>query len=242
MNGVKLFIRVGGGILLAAALIRFLIAAGTSPALALPEPFIGISIRTAVLLVGAFELVVALFCLFGRWPRLQLGGLGLMATLYAVYVLVLLAKGVQVQASCLGSLTDPLRIYRGATGHALQFMPFSLVLGSFAAAVALWFSADARTARMARARQLAVQRDATSGLMKMICPACGGPVSFAAPNAGQQSPCPHCRAAITLRVPDETLKMACVLCGGHIEFPAHAIGQKIPCPHCAEIITLLKHA
>ena len=242
MNGIKLFIRVGGGILLAAAAIRFLIAAGTSPALALPEPFIGVSIRTAVLVVGGFELVVALFCLFGRWPWLQLGGLALLATVYAVYVLVLVMKGVQVQASCLGSLTDPLRIYRGSTGYALQFMPFGLALGSYAAAVALWFSADARTARLARARQLAAQRVATDGPMTMVCPSCNGPVSFAAQNAGQQIACPHCQAAITLSQPDDNLNMTCVLCGGHIEFPAHEVGQKIPCPHCAKTITLLRPA
>ncbi len=243
MNGIKLFIRVGGGILLAAALIRFLIAAGTSPALALPEPFIGVSIRTAVLVIGGIELVVALFCLFGRWPWLQLGGLALLATGYAVYVLVLLAKGVQVQASCLGSLTDPLRIYRGGTGYALQFIPFGLALGSYAAAVALWFSSEARMAR-AGARQLAARRDATAGpiKMRMVCPACSGHVEFAAPDVGKQISCPHCRAAITLCKPDDNLKMTCVLCGGHIEFPPHAAGQKIDCPHCAKTITLLQPA
>jgi Ca2+/Na+ antiporter len=240
MNGIKLFIRVGGGILLAAALIRFLIAAGTSPALALPEPFIGISIRTAVMIVGGFELVVALFCLFGRWPRLQLGGLGLLATVYAVYVLVLLAKGVQVQASCLGSLTDPLRIYRGATGYALQFIPFSLALGSYAAAIALWFASASRMTQ-AGATQPAARRDAKAGLMKMVCPACGGHVQFATQNIGQQIPCPHCQKEMTLREP-ENLKMTCVLCGGHIEFPPHAVGQKINCPHCAKSITLLRPA
>ncbi len=235
MNGIKLFIRVGGAILLAAALGRFLIAAGTSPALTLPEPFVGISIRTAVLLVGGFELVVALFCLFGRWPWLQLGGLGLLATGYAVYVLVLLAKGVQVQTSCLGSLTDPLRIYRGATGYALQFLPFGLALGCYAAAVALWFSSEARTARLARSRQ----RDATTGLMKLVCPACGGHVKFASQNIGQHIPCPHCQKEMTLRELENS-KMTCVLCGGHIEFPPHAVGQKIDCPHCAKTITLLR--
>lgn len=238
MNGIKLFIRVGGGILLAAALIRFLIATGTSPALALPEPFIGVSIRTAVLVIGGIELVVALFCLFGRWLWLQLGGLALLATGYAVYVLVLLAKGVQVQASCLGSLTDPLRIYRGSTGYALQFLPVGLVLGSYAAGFALWFSSRDRTARLDRAGQ----RGAKAGLMEMVCPACGGPVNFAAPNVGLQVSCPQCHAAVTLRKPDDNLKMTCVLCGGHIEFPPHAVGQKIDCPHCAKTITLLRPA
>lgn len=241
MNGIKLFIRVGGAILLAAALVRFLIAAGTAPALALPEPFIGITLRTAVLVVGGFELVVALFCLFGRWPWLQLGGLALLATGYAVYAFVLLAKGLQVQTSCIGSLTDPLRIYRGVTGQALQIFPFGLALGSYAAAVAMWFSAEARTQR-AVARQRSARRDAMGGPAKMVCPACGGHVQFAAPDAGKQIPCPHCQAAVTLRQSDDNLKMACVLCGGHIEFPPHAVGQKIACPHCAKTITLLKPA
>ena len=241
MNGIKLFIRVGGGILLAAALARFLIASGNSPALALPEPLIGMSIHAAVILVGGFELVVALFCLFGRWPRLQLGGIGLLATGYVVYVLILLAKGVQVQASCIGSLTDPLRIYRGATGYALQFVPFGLALGSYAAAVALWFSDEARMAR-AGARQLAARRDTTASPKKIVCPACGGPVEFDAPDVGKQIPCPHCQAAITPRNPDDNVKMSCVLCGGHIEFPTHAAGQLIACPHCAQSITLLKPA
>jgi len=238
MNGIKLFIRVGGAILLAAALFRFLIAAGTSPALGLPEPVIGASIKTAVLIVGGFELVVALFCLFGRWPWLQLGGLAFLATVYAVYFLVLLSKGVQPQGSCIGSLTDPLRVYRGTTGLILGFIPFGLALGTYGAAAYLLFSAQARTARLAGARQ----HDAAAGLMKMVCPACGGHVQFAALNAGQRIPCPQCQAPITLRQPDASLKMTCVLCGGRIEFPPHAVGQKIECPHCAKTITLLKPA
>ena len=70
--------------------------------------------------------------------------------------------------------------------------------------------------------------------MKMICPACGGHVKFAAQNIGQQIPCPHCRAAITLRQPDENLKMTCVLCGGHVEFPAACRRPKNPLPALRE--------
>ena len=163
---------------------------------------------------------------------------GIRATVYTVYFLVLLSKGVHPQASCIGSLTDPLRVYRGTTGYILGFIPFGLALGTCGAAVYLLFSAQARTARLTRVRQ----RDAAAGLMKMVCPACGGHVQFAAVNAGQQIPCPHCQAAIALRQPDASLKMTCVLCGGHIEFPPHAVGQKIDCPHCAKTITLLRPA
>jgi DNA-directed RNA polymerase subunit RPC12/RpoP len=242
MKWIKPFIYSAGGILLAAALIRFVIAAGNAQVLALPEPMLGIPLRYAVLAVGAFELVVALVCLFGKRVGLQIGWLAWLATNFLVFWIGLVWQHCSPQGTCIGSLTDPLRIYHGITGYVLQFLPFGLALGSYAAAVSFWFSADARTARLAGARQIADRRDATAGLMKMFCPACGGHVKFAAPNIGQQIPCPHCRVAIKLRQPDENLKMTCVLCGGHVEFPAHAVGQKIPCPHCAKTITLLKPA
>jgi len=44
-NWIKPFIYSAGGILLAAALIRFLIVACHHPALALPEPLLGIPLR-----------------------------------------------------------------------------------------------------------------------------------------------------------------------------------------------------
>ena len=223
---------------MAAALIRFLIAAGNAQVLALPEPMLGIPLRYAVLLVGGLELVVALVCLFGKRVGLQIGWLAWLATNFLVFWIGLVWQHFSPQGTCIGSLTDPLRVYHGTTGYVLQFLPFGLVLGSYAAAVSFWFSADARTARLAEARQ----RDATAGLMKMFCPACGGHVKFPAQNIGQQIPCPHCQAAITLRKPDENLKMACVLCGGHVEFPPHAVGQKISCPHCKMNITLRQPA
>lgn len=191
INGIKLFIRLAGAVLLMAALNRFLIATENEPALTLPEPFIGVSIRSAVVWVGGIELVVALFCLFGRWPWLQLGGLALLATGYTVYFSVLFSKGIQPQASCIGSLTDPLRVYHGITGHILQFLPFGLALGSYAAAVALWFSAEAQTARLAGARP-------PGDSLKMTCVLCGGHIEFPSHAVGQKISCPHCDKTITL--------------------------------------------
>jgi len=242
MKWIKPFIYTTGGILLAAALERFLIAVGNAQVLALPDPMLGISLRYAVLAVGAFELVVALICLFGKRVGLQIGWLAWLGTNCVVFWIGLVWQHCSPQGACIGSLTDPLRIYHGTTGYILQFLPFGLALGSYAAAASLWFSADARTARLAGARQLAARHGATTGLLEMACPACGGPVKFAAPNVGLQVSCPQCHAAITLRKPDDNLKMTCVLCGGHIEFPAHAVGQKIDCPHCAKTITLLRPA
>jgi DNA-directed RNA polymerase subunit RPC12/RpoP len=240
MKWIRYFILSAGAILLAAALSRFLIAAGNAQIMALPDPMLGIPLRYAVVAVGAFELGVALVCLCGKRVGFQIGWLAWLATNYIVFWIGLLLMHIHPQATCIGGLTDLLLVHHGTTGYALQFLPFGLALGSYAAAVSILFSTEARTARLAEARQLAARRDASAGLMKMFCPACGGHVKFAAQNTGQQIPCPHCRVAITLRQPDENLKMTCVLCGGHVEFPPHAVGRKIQCPHCAKTITLLK--
>lgn len=236
---MRFFILSAGIILLAAALCRFLIAAGHAQILALPDPILGISLRNSVIAVGAFELVVALICLFGRRVGFQIGWLAWLATSYIVFWFCLLALHDHPQGTCIGILTDPLWLYHGITGHILGLIPFGLVLGSYAAVFSLWFSADARTVRLAGARRPAARQGEMAELMKMSCPACGGHVQFPAQKIGQQMSCPHCQVAIALRKPDEYLKMSCGLCGGHVEFPPHAVGQKIYCPHCATPITLL---
>ena len=226
MKRIKFFIYSAGGILLAAALTRFLVAAGNAPALALPEPMLGIPLRYAVLLVGGFELAVALICLFGRRIGLQIGWLAWLATNYMVYRIGLLTMHCHPQATCIGSLTDQLHLARGTMGIIVGIMPLYLLLGSYAAVVRLW--QEGRRAKAAK-------------FLKMSCPACGVRIRFDDRNLGQKIPCPHCRAAITLRKPD-LLKITCFFCREHIEFPPHAIGEKISCPHCNMDITLKEPA
>jgi hypothetical protein len=238
---IKYFILSAGGILLAAALIRLLIALGATPILALPEPMLGIPLRYAVLIVGALELTVALFCLFGRQLGLQIGWLVWFSTNYLIFWLGLVWEHGQLQGSCFGTLTDPLRLSYGFTGYILEFIPIYLVFGSYAAGLWFWFSQEARTARLVVARQHAAKCDAAAGLLKMLCPSCGGHIKFASQNIGQSIPCPHCRQTIALSKPDN-LKMSCFFCQGHIEFPPHAIGEKMPCPHCKMDITLKEPA
>ena len=87
---IKPFVYSAGGILLAAALIRFVIAAGNAPVLALPEPILCIPLRYAVLLVGAIEAAVALYRLFGRRIALQVGWLAWLAANFVFYRVLLL--------------------------------------------------------------------------------------------------------------------------------------------------------
>ena len=222
MKGTKLFIYSAGAVLLAATLERLLIATGSAQALALPEPVMGIPLRYAVLLVGGFELVVALICLFGKQTGLQLGWLAWMATNYAVYRIGLLTMGIHQQGTCIGTLTDPLHLERGTFGNIIGVLPLYLLVGSYVGVFWLW---------------LAGCRAKAAKFIKMSCPACGVHLRFDDRNLGQKILCPQCQKSITLRKPD-LLKIVCFFCQEHIEFPSHAIGEKMPCPHCNMDITL----
>ena len=213
---IKLFVYTAGGILLFAALVRFATAAGDAQSLAIPEPMLGIPLRYSVLLVGGIELAVACVCLFGKQVGLQAVCLAWLSTDFIVYRVALLLMHCHPQGTCLGSLTDPFRLAGGTTGLTIEFMPYYLVLGSYAAATWLFLSGI-----MSR----------PPAFMKMFCPGCGGKIQFASQNLGRKIPCPLCRKTITLVRPG-LLKMSCSFCNDHIEFPPHAIGQKISCPHC----------
>ncbi len=225
---IKPFLYSAGGILLAAAAIRFVIAAGDAPSLALPEPMLGIPLRYAVLAVGGIELIVALICLFGRQAAFQVACLAWLSTDYIVYRIGLLLMHDHPQTTCIGSLTDPLHLAAGAMGLLVAFLPFCLVIGSCAALPGVWQS------------WASLPRSLPSDI-KMSCPGCGIHLKFAVQNLGRQIACPHCQAIITLRKPD-LLKTACSYCRQHIEFPAHAIGQKLQCPRCKQDIILKEPA
>lgn len=231
-NWTKAFVRSTGAILLASALIRFLIAASNAPFLSLPDPAIGIPLRYSVLIAGGIEFLVAFICLFGERVNLQIGWLAWLATNFIVFRIGLFWMHCHPQATCIGSLTDPLHLSRGMTGMIVALLPVYLALGSYTALIWLWFVAPKHSEG---------DYGVVAGLIKISCPACGGHIKFAALNLGLRIPCPHCRSAIILREP-ETLKMSCVSCGGHIEFPSYAVGQRILCPHCSKTITLLAPA
>jgi hypothetical protein len=187
---LKPFIHSAGGILLAAALLRFVIVAGNAQVLLAPEPLLGIPLRYAVLMVGGFELVVALICLFGRRVGFQIGGLAWLATNFAVFWIGLFWMHCRLQGTCLGSLTDPLHLSRGEAGHIIAFIPLYLLVGSYAALA--WFWVDQKTVRL---RKPALES------LKISCVSCGGHIEFPANAVGRKIQCPHCAKNITLLSP-----------------------------------------
>jgi hypothetical protein len=240
---IRIFIWSAGGILLAAGLERLLVAFGHAQALSLPEPVLGIPIRYAVLLVGGFELLVALICLFGRNPTLQLGWLAWLLVNYAVYRIGLLTMHYHQQATGIGTLTDPLHLSRGILGLAIGLVPACLLAGTVAAIAWPWVG----KMRPARKPILATSVPTARGVatfarfLKISCTVCGGHIEFPTNFFGERIPCPHCQASIILQKP-RNLKMSCPACEGHVAFPDYALGQKIPCPHCKMEIILKEPA
>lgn len=224
---VRGFVLSAGAILLYAALEKLANFPWSSAALqtpfALKDPIFGISVKSVLLAGIALQLIAAMLCLFTKRtsPALALIPTWL-AISFFVYRIGLWMSGWHHPVFTLFYLSNGLN-FSPRTADAISVgATFFLFAGAL---VTLWSLQRSRIA---------------AGFLKAFCPACGGHVKFPLGNLGQQIPCPHCKAAMVLQSPGETLKMSCVLCGGHVEFPAYAVGQKIPCPHCAKTITLLK--
>ena len=183
-NWIRPFIYSAGGLLLAAALGRFIIALGSAPVLDLPDPLLEIPLRYAVLGVGVLELAVALVCLFGKSVVRQAGLVALLATNWAVYRIGLLWLGCHPQCTCLGRLTDPLHLPRGTAGYLLEYLPVYLLLASYSAI--LWLMRHQ-------------PRRPIPGFFKISCQACGGHIEFPTTGLGQTIACPHCRTIVSLQ-------------------------------------------
>jgi len=212
---------VSGGVLFFVGLAEIIGAFDPSQSLNIADPIFGIAFRHLMLIAGTAQLAASLILLFTNW---KMRGLGLAAWVAANFLVfrIGLWNGGWHQAA--GFMVGPL----GFSPHVTDIIT-SLLSVFLLTAAGLVFLMQCRVTDAAR-------------FSKTFCPACGGHVKFAIQNLGQQISCPHCRVAMMLQSPGDTMKMTCVLCGGHVEFPVHAIGQKIPCPHCAKTITLLKPA
>jgi prepilin-type N-terminal cleavage/methylation domain-containing protein/prepilin-type processing-associated H-X9-DG protein len=187
----------------------------------LNDPIFGVSTKYVLLGGIALQLAAAFFCLFTKRIFPALFFAVWLALNFFIYRIGLWINGWHHPVSSLLYLSDDLGISPGAADIITTAAAVYLFIGSL---MALWILRRV----VAEAR-----------FSKAFCSACGGHVQFLRENLGQEIPCPHCKATMTLREPDRTIKMTCVLCGGHVEFPTHALGQKIACPHCRKIITLL---
>jgi hypothetical protein len=204
----------------ASALTRFVIAAGRSQALALPDPILDLPLRTDVLLAGMLEMAVALICLFGKQTSIKIASLVWLAATFSGYRAGLFWMGVHPQGTAIGSWTDPLHLAGTFIGYVTALLPFCFMAGSCFVAVGV------------------LVHKWHHHYQRMFCPDCGGHIRFFEGDGGKSNSCPHCKSAIILRRAEEDLRMLCFFCQRHIQFPSHALGRKTKCPHCDREITL----
>jgi len=153
-----------GAILLFAGLERLQVAASGAPALALPDPLLGIPLRAAVIVIGAIELAAAAICLFARGLKLRIAIVVFLSTGYAAFWAGAILTHYHPQGTCLGSLSEPLQLAAGTSGAIISLIPVGLLLGSYS------------TLFLNREKKVPVKSapQPVVGPQKMSCPACGG--------------------------------------------------------------------
>ena len=139
MNRLPSYYIYSSGILLAiTALAKLISSVGNGGILQQPDPILAISFQHVFWIVGPFELVISLFCFFGKRIDLQIGFVALLATNFAIYRVGLILVGYRKPCSCLGNLTDALHIPPQAADTALKIILAYLLLGSYASLFWLW--------------------------------------------------------------------------------------------------------
>ncbi len=110
MRLIRLFIILAGVLLLVTAIAILISSTGNAQVLKKIDPILSNSLQKVFWIVGAIELIVWLICLFGKRTGLQALLAAWLSTSFVVYRLGLLWVCYRKPCSCMGNLTDALRI------------------------------------------------------------------------------------------------------------------------------------
>ena len=135
---IRIYICITAGLLFVTAIAKLVSATGNAKVLENSDPILGISFRDVFWIVGVIELAVSMFCLFGRRLNMQVGIVAWLATIFLFYRLGLILVGYHKPCSCLGNLTDALRISPQAADTAMKIILAYLLIGSYATLFWLW--------------------------------------------------------------------------------------------------------
>lgn len=141
----------------ATGLAKLLAASGSSHALDILDPLIGIPFRQLMALVGVVELLIAFLCLFTERRWLSVVAVCWMATSFLVYRVGLWLLGWHGPCGCMGSLTTVLHLSPHAADSIMKAVLAYLLIGSYAAMLSQgrwgrrrgegFYHADARQAK-----------------------------------------------------------------------------------------------
>jgi hypothetical protein len=146
-NTTRFFLKSAGILLTISAIAKLVSAAGSARVLEEDDPILSLSFRNVFWLIGCLELVIALFCFFGKRHGISILLTAWIATSFVVYRFGLWWIGWRRPCPCLGNLTDALHISPQTADTAMKIILAYLLIGSYAAMFWLW--KDNRKTRIA---------------------------------------------------------------------------------------------
>lgn len=138
MKIARLFVYSAAIILLLTAAAKFISSAGQAKMLLQRDPLTGFQFRDLFRIVGGIEVAVALVCCFGKRIWLPAGLVAWLTTSFLGYRLGLSWTGYHRPCSCLGNLTDALRISPQTADMAMKIILAYLLIGSYASLFWFW--------------------------------------------------------------------------------------------------------
>jgi hypothetical protein len=180
------FIFIAGGILAIGGFTKFLAVIENFQPVNISDPVIGVSFRYLMPAVGIIELLAAYLCLFTNKRNLSFGLIAWLTTYYLVYRIVLWSIGWHHPYVLLGNLMEIFNVSPFLADDIVGLSSGFLLAGII---TWLWFGKRNRTGLL----------EVPVGSLKISCAICGGRIEFPANLFGEKTPCPHCRAIITLK-------------------------------------------
>jgi hypothetical protein len=124
------FILSAGGVFLVTGFAKIVSASGQARILKTDDPIIGMTFRSLMLLVGNLELIIAVVCLFSKKWKLSLKLVFWMAATFTGYRFGLWWIGWKTPCSCLGNLTDALKVSPQMADLIMKYVLVYLLAGS----------------------------------------------------------------------------------------------------------------
>lgn len=115
-------------------------ALGTSRALIIADPLLGISYEHLLAVVAVIEIVAATLCFFGRSREVAVASVAYLSTNFLIYRIGLWWIGWKQPCGCMGSLTDALHIRPQTADHIALVLLIYMATASYALLFRQWRS------------------------------------------------------------------------------------------------------
>ncbi len=117
-------------ILVATAAAKLYSTLGTAKVLDVPEALLPMSIRHALVVIGAIELAIALLLVFGRNETVKLVCVAWLGGNFLLYRVAAVLLTVGKLCPCLGSITEKIPLKPATIDHILKGIVMYLIFGS----------------------------------------------------------------------------------------------------------------